>query len=203
MKLGKFLILIVILSACASINNPPKEEALDTLVLKNKYQLNYNLAYGDERYQFIIHILKMQPDRVFHYAMTNMRRTNATVVLRESALDTAKRSVNTFTGRDDTLDHNALTVWLSREVFADIVNTDSCWLDDGSSVWTTKYKRFYNAGKALYNYELNGVPQTIEIVKVKELNGSSEFWILNDLENPLIIRMDVGWVIWLKEINYS
>lgn len=178
-----------------------QEDKLDVLVVKDNYQLNYNLAYGDERYQFIVQMEEVEPYRTFSFDMTNKRGTDGRVTMTPGALDTATWQVNTFGNRNDTFSDREITVWVSRKVMKDLIEKDSAVFNPGA--FMSSNTTFYNKGLKTYEYELNGVPQKIEILVAQNKKGNYGFWLLNDPENPLIIRMDVGWVIWLKEINFN
>lgn len=194
-----FFVLIVLVS-CKS-RNASSEEAKDTLEVQDNYQLNYNLAYGDERYQFIVQMEQMAPYRTFSFDMTNKRGTDGMVTMTPGALDTARVQVNTFGNRKDTFSDNQITVWVSRRVMKELMENDSSEFNPGA--FMSGSSMFYKRGIKTYKYELNGVPQKIEICVASDKDNKYSFWLLNDPENPLIIRMDVGWVIWLKEINYN
>ena len=76
---------------------------------------------------------------------------------------------------------------------------------DGDFSWSYSTEKFYSKGLVPFSYELNGVPQTVEAIEVVEAtyNNAKKYWVLNNPDNPLILRMDIGWVISLKEINHN
>lgn len=176
----------------------------DEIKLRPGYQINYNLAYGDERYQFILDMMEVDSLIQFRYTMTNTRNNTAIITITPASLDTATIQKNTFTSYDDTLSNSEITVWFSQKMFSEIMTKDTSVFNGNYSGWGNKLTSFYNAGKTEYRYELNGVPQTIEVIHVVEMaDNPKEFWVLNDAENPMIIKMNVGWEIWLKEINHN
>jgi len=189
------------LQSC-KVNNP-KKIVYDTLDLREGYQLNYKLAYGDERYQFIVDMLELEPYRTFKFTMTNKGRTSAIISISQEALKSATDEKNQFGGRNDTLENYEITIWFSEKMFDDLVSSDTAYfVPDASLFGKSQNVAFYNAGLAEYRYERNGKPQVIEVMKVLEKDGDRSFLVLNDRSNPLIIKMDIDWVIWLKEVNH-
>ena len=92
---------------------------------------------------------------------------------------------------------------LSEKMFDDLVRSDTAYfVPDASLFGKSQNVAFYNAGLEEYRYERNGKPQVIEVMKVLEKDGDRSFLVLNDRANPLIIKMDIDWVIWLKEVNH-
>ncbi|NNJ56746.1 MAG: hypothetical protein HKP14_11455 [Bacteroidia bacterium] len=136
--------------------------------------------------------------------MTNRRNNTAIITITPASLDTASVEKNTFATYNDTLSNSQITVWFSQRMFSEIMTNDTSIFDGNSSGWGNIKTKYYNAGKTEYHYELNGVPQRIEVIHVVEdSDNPKEFWVLNDPVNPMIIKMNVGWEIWLKEINHN
>jgi hypothetical protein len=103
------------------------------------------------------------------------------------------------------LDSNLSTVWMARNTFDSLLFGDTVSFDPEYRIFGSEFQQFTRRGMGEFQFELNGVPQRIEIMKVIPLNPNvtAEFWILNDPDNPLIIMMDLGWRIELKEINHT
>ncbi len=200
---GSLVIMcLVLLSGCKLLQT--NQQKIDTLDLRPNYQINYNIAQGGERYQFIVDLIEMNPYRTFKFTMTNSNETSALIAITPKALDSGDIEKNYFPNYSDTLNDNTLTVWFSRKMFETIINNDTAIFNGNYRGFGSKKTKFYNNGTELYHYELNGVPQTIEVIHVKEANrGGKQFWVLNNPENPLIVKMNVGWEIWLKEVNHN
>lgn len=191
---------LIMLHGCKLLQ--PKEEKIDTLNVRPYYQINYNIASGGERYQFIVDVIEMNPYRTFKFTMTNSNETSALIAITPQALDSGYIEKNYFPNYSDTLNDKTLTVWFSKKMFSDLVTNDSA-VFNGDYRFGSKQSTYFNKGIYKYNYELNGVPQTIEVLYVREEGMGKQFWVLNDPENPLIVKMNVGWEIWLKEVNHN
>jgi hypothetical protein len=196
--------ILLVLLGCQSARYNQKVEVND-LNLRPYYQINYNLASGGERYQFIVDLLEFEPYRSFKFTMTNTNETSSVITITPGALDTGYAEKNYFNRWVDTLDDKTLTVWFSNYMFSTLLAGDTAYFD-GDIGWAgIERTAYYNAGRELYSYELNGVPQTIEVIKVVEAEKTKpkKFWVLNNPKNPMIVKMNVGWEIWLKEINHN
>lgn len=195
-----YFLLIMVLASCNLLK--PKVK-YDQLQIDDKYQLNYNLASGGERYQFIVDIVDLKPYFNYQFTMTNNNQTSAIHTFTPHALEYAFAQKVKFGTSDDTLKDHIVTGMFSKKTFNELYEGKSVVIVPDASMMTDK-GIFYNDGFEAYNYELNGKPQTIEVMRViEETDGiPRSYLILNNAEQPLIIKFDIGWSIWLKEINY-
>jgi hypothetical protein len=198
-----YILLLWFITGCGSLKRNSTSD-FDQLNIRPHYQINYNLASGGERYQFIVDLIEMEPYRTFKFTMTNSNETSALIAITPQALDSGNVEKNYFPSFSDTLDNNTLTVWFSKTMFNNIVEHDTAYFNGNYSGFGNRISKFYNAGSQNYIYELNGVPQNVEVIYVKEVSDRpKEFWVLNNLNNPLIVKMNIGWEIWLKEVNHN
>lgn len=60
-----------------------------------------------------------------------------------------------------------------------------------------------NEDKAAFNDNVmvKGTEKTLVTLHVKNPDGSRQLWILNNQQNPVIVKMDLGWTIVLKSVN--
>jgi hypothetical protein len=49
---------------------------------------------------------------------------------------------------------------------------------------------------------IKGEEKFLHTLHIKNEDGSRKLWILNDTANPMIIKMDIGFTISLKSIEY-
>lgn len=165
-------------------------------------QLAYNVDFKGEKYQFMVEVLKKTPELVFKYNLTMGGGMNATVTIGADAMKNAVNQNNYFNGRDISLT-NQTTVWVSQKVFNDIITTGKTTMGDaqGLGVKTTEYSL---VGKEKFSTTLNGDAITLEALHLKATNDSGfEYWIWNNAADPLILKMQLGWGIAIKEINVN
>jgi hypothetical protein len=200
MKKITYILSILLLAGCSLLK--PKTK-YDTLQIGDNYQLNYNLASGGERYQFIVDIIDLKPFFHYQFTMTNNNQTSAIHTFTPHALEYAFAQKVKFGTESDTLKDHIVTGMFSQKTFRELKEGKSVVIVPDASTMTDK-GIFYNDGFEAYNYELNGKPQTIEVMRVMEATDDipRSYLILNSEEQPLIIKFDIGWSISLKEINY-
>ena len=179
---------------------PVKQSELKSIPVNS--QLAYNVDFKGEKYQFVVEVLKKSPELVFKYNLTMGGGMNATVTISADAMKTAVNQNNYFNGRDVSLGDKT-TVWVSQKVFNDITTNGKTSMGDvqGLGIKTTEYSL---VGKEKFSTSLNGDPITLEALHLKATNGSNyEYWIWNNAADPLILKMDLGWGISIKEINVN
>lgn len=200
MKNIKNLIVILLFGSCSLFKPKTKYNKLQ---IGDNYQLNYNLASSGERYQFIVDIIDLEPYFKYQFTMTNNNQTSALHTFTPHALEYAFAQKVKFGPSSDTLKDHIVTGMFSRKTYRELLDSDTVVMVPDASLMTDK-GIFYNAGFEAYTYELNGEPQKIEVMRVLEITDGTprNYLILNNPKQPLIIKMDIGWAISLKEINY-
>ncbi|MEY2924801.1 MAG: hypothetical protein RLZZ337_1349 [Bacteroidota bacterium] len=192
--------MILLLGSCSLFKSTPK---YDKLQVNDNYQLNYNLASDGERYQFIVDIVDLEPYFKYQFTMTNNNQTSALHTFTPHALEYAFAQKVKFGPSSDTLKDHIVTGMFSRKSYRELLAGDTVAIVPDASMMSD-VGIFYNDGFEAYMYELNGEPQTIEVMRVMEIADGTprNYLILNNEQQPLIIKMDIGWAISLKEINY-
>ena len=143
-KAWLYLWCILLVLGCSVTKSESKH--FDQIELRPNYQLNYNIAAGGERYQFIVDIKKVTPYRTFKFTMTNKNETSAFITITPQALDSGNVEKNYFPGYEDTLANNQLTVWFSKRMLRELLTQDSTKFDGHSSGWGTAITTYHNEG---------------------------------------------------------
>jgi len=142
------------------------------------------------------------------YYMTNPSKTQGKVSISGDAFNSSRVQMNYFGGGEVHLD-DMTTVILSQLVFQELVGEEKKTRisPDGGSSWVElKNKGLMN------DYQLNGMDNDDfqgEAFEVNDLlhyyaqseDGKVKYWINHDPTYPLILKMDLGWKIWLKYIE--
>ena len=163
-------------------------------------KLVYHVNAGGSEYDFIVTLNAGLGGSIdFNYAMTNAGKTKGHVNISAEARKIANKYVNYFKGGDMDLT-DASTVWLSTDNYVQMpTEFTNMVIDD-------------NEEESFYRSEVSELP-TIKIKgKSKKLNvfllnnsfidnGYKSIWINDAPFNPLIIKMNLGWTIELKEIR--
>lgn len=173
-----------------------------TLLLRKGQKLTYGVDYQGKQYDFIVTIKSLKNGIKFNYEMTNPSATTGKVWITEEAmtLDNPPQ-YNYFRGGKITLEKQT-TVWVGYKIFEKLIKKGYCSVspDGGESYVELKNARAGHDFKA-YNSIAGEEMTEISYVHAAAEDGSAEYWIHLSKGNPLILKMDIGWKIWLKDFG--
>jgi hypothetical protein len=162
--------------------------------LKTGTTLTYQVTVRSKQYNFIIRDLILDSNYTFNWEMTEPNNMTGSVVMGRQALDTATTQQNTFQAGENMLTDRT-TVWVSKKVYNAIKKKKPVRIDSGSGKTELIFKE-----KQDYTFTLNGSETSVKVL-FAETNSANKFWILDDKENPLILKMNLGWTVILKEAS--
>jgi hypothetical protein len=170
--------------------------------LKKGTQLVYEVNANGNKYDFIVTLNDYEYNRGidFNYKMTNENKTNGHVKISKNGKNESRKYVNFF-GGGELLLKDASTVWLTGKNFAEMPNKKTDMQIDNADAET-----FYRQEKDEVYPEviIFGKKQKLDgfiINNAADATGNKTFWIHNISANPLILKMDLGWTVELKEIK--
>jgi len=199
-RLLLFLLLLPCLSLNAQINYDEEFMNGSTLMLQEEMALVYEVDYYGTNYDFIVTILSFEDGIKFSYEMTNESKTNGTISISEDAFQNSLIQYNYFSGGDVKLESQT-SVWVSQMIFQQLMNTGECRLSFNGE----DYISLKNA-IAKHDYEIDikssdEVLDDISYVYAESEDSQYKYWIHLSMYQPIVLRMDLGWKIWLKEIR--
>lgn len=169
--------------------------------LKKGDKLVYQVKAGGSEYEFIVTLNDPGKNAIdFNYEMTNSNKTSGHVTISDSAKSRATKYVNFFRGGELNLT-DACTVWLSGKNFSDMANKKTTiTLDNGAP------ETFYipKNDEVSTVVKIKGEDKKVGafiINNAADGNGKKTMWIHDISTNSLIVKMDLGWSILLKEIR--
>ena len=145
-------------------------------------------------------------DFEFDWAMTTGDDMNGHIKITAAAMKSAIGQNNYFGPRlkNATLTDKT-TIWVSQNVFTHLNKNGSAKMDvgNGEETFTVVGWKTDNEDKAAFNNNVivKGNEKTLLTIHVKNDDGSRQLWILNNAQNPLIVKMDLGWTIVLKSVK--
>ncbi len=174
-----------------------------TLILSEGLILVYGVDYHGTLYDFIITIKSLENETVeFDYEMTNAAGTKGKVKMSAEAINNATAQNNYFSG--GTLELNNMTsVWLSKKVFNELtgVKGKSTISTDGGKSNTELIAQRVGYDYSLYNAISKTTFEDISYFYAESADASVKYWVHFSEHAPLILKMDLGWKIWLKEMK--
>lgn len=176
--------------------------SLSSYDIKKGDTLVYEVNAGSNTYDFIVIINDESSEEGidFNYEMTNAANTRGHVTINADAKKKATKYVNYFRGGELKLT-DACTVWLSGKNFDDMTNKkttlqldnnapETFYLPDDNEVYPVV--KIKGEDKKINGFAINNAADG---------NGTKTLWINDISANPLIIKMDLGFSIALKEIR--
>lgn len=142
----------------------------------------------------------------FDWLMTSGPNMNGHITITKDAMEKATAQNNNF-GPD--LKNAVLTdktaIWISKAVFNGFKKNGSCKMDvgNGEEVFTVVPDAINKKDKESFNsrIKVNDNWKYLNTFHIKNTDGSRQLWILNDVQNPMIVKMDIGFTLSLKSIN--
>ncbi len=166
-------------------------------------KLMYEVNAGGQVYDFIITIQRPESDEYrysFNWEMTApVNKSGHVNISKKGALD-SKKYVNYFTGGNLTLT-DASTVWMTGENFVEMPDKKTTMQLDNNEP-ETFYRKDEAETEQVIKYK--GKDIKLDIFKVdndKPGADHRQVWVQGISSFPLIVKMDLGWTIRLKEIQ--
>jgi hypothetical protein len=165
-------------------------------------KLVYEINANGQTYDFIVTPEYFSYDYgfEFNYEMTNSNKTSGRVMIAPKGRNEGTKYVNYFTGGELILT-DASTVLLSYKNFMDMPDKKTqITLDDNAE------ETFYRAEKDEVDLEINfkGKKVKVDAFKINnaaDQSGNKTMWIQNGSGCPLIVYMNLGWTVKLKEVR--
>ncbi len=192
MRLWKTLFLSFILLIGNFLNLQAQE---DTFQIQKGNQLVYDVLFNGSAFEMKINLLALQPEMIFDWWLSIDATNSGTVRIPETAL---RRATSLYTKFDKGPKQlmNQSCMWLSE--FA--VNTG---IENGEVVLRVngEYRPYRFTGiETLVIYTSQGAT-SLECLKLKDEASRYEIWVLNDLDNLLIMKMQTDWSLQLKLVR--
>ena len=175
----------------------------DSLVANNvsfneapEKQLSYLVNFKGEEYVFLLETQRVFPDLVFTYLMSNHKETRGKITVKETALINAKELWNYF-GNEEVVLEKQSSVWLSNYMFNQIKKTDSLRI----KINIINYDNFYLTEEGTTKLNINGQKRVFNYFRIKSDRGYY-LKVIDDVDSPIILEMDMGWTIKFKEAFY-
>ncbi len=172
-----------------------------TYEIKKGDKLVYQVKAGSNEYDFIVTINAQGKGGIdFNYEMTNSKNTKGHVLISADAKNEATKYVNYFGGGELSLT-DACTVWLSGKNFSDMPEKKTTIQIDDNIPET-----FYRPEKDEVTpvVKIKGEDKKMDVFIINNAadgTGNKTMWINGISSNSLIVKMDLGWTIVLKEIR--
>lgn len=162
-----------------------------TFSLKAGDILVYHVKNNGEEYDYVVTIDKYDKGVDFSYRLTS-KGIKGSVSIPETALNDGATYLTDFAGGNKT------TLWLSKTNFRELAAEKQTMMDMGTGIDTFTTK---NTSTIKINFKGKEKILTIYHVENESATDKKKFAVLTELNNPLIVTMDAGWTVTLKEVR--
>lgn len=171
-----------------------------SLNIKPGSVLTYEVDYFKIVYPFIVTVVKNTDSLIFSYEMEKDLQKKGAILIRNWALQNSTVMMNGFSGGKKRLD-SMTTVWVSKFVYDSFIKNGKCTLTDWNSEFTDEL--LVDNSVTSYSAVVNGKEQSLDIIYASNKDSEKPFkiWLLKDDNNYLILKMDLGWTVALKEFK--
>jgi hypothetical protein len=162
--------------------------------LKNGDVLVYEVNAGGETYHFEVTIKEIREAIVFDWVMPE-KDISGEVTLEKAARDGATIYKNFFKDGEESVFTDSGTVWLSRKNFGEVKKGSTIMTIDNNGA-----ERFDKKESGTLDIIFKGKPMKLKHIGMSNGKGRS-LWVMDNPAQPLILKMNLGWTITLKEVK--
>lgn len=178
------------------------DSGMTILSIKNGDKLVYHVTKDSQQYDLIITYKKYSMDQgiEFTYELTDDKYRTGNVKVTPQANKITDMYVNYFLGGNMDLTETS-ALWLSNRTVGELLQSQSDISFDYSQA-ETFHRDDTNNDIPLINYK--GTMYKLDAYCIDNSKAATEkktLWIHHSSLNPLILKMDIGWTIELKEIR--
>jgi len=94
------------------------------------------------------------------------------------------------------------SIWVSKLVFNELIASGEAVIStDGGATQVNLQNAEVKHDGDIINTTTNTKINDLSYVYAESVDGKVKYWISLSEENPVILKMEMGWSIWLKEIQ--
>jgi hypothetical protein len=202
----KKIFLLGMLMAASAVSFA--QVTLQSLV-KPGTRLIYAVVANGEKYDFIVTVKALTPALVFDWQMTNAANSSGTITHTPQAMLSANTLYNYFAPGAKTLSDDMISVWLSKNTFTGLTKGSRSVMMIMNTGESPKKLGMTDADAKELKILVNGEKETVEEQMAVVLNDAGApknddetyFTFNNSAKMPVILRMNNGFYIVLKEIK--
>ena len=155
----------------------------------------YTVTNNGEAYDFIVTVKSFNKEAVLDYRIPQ-KNLKGSVILDSLTMQQGARYHSIFT--DLSAGKQPPNFWLNKSSFRNLANGQPAKLDFGNG--EQAYKR---AATATQKIPFKGQVKLMTMYKIRPVDTAQpqEIWVLNDINNPLIIKLTGTTSISLKEVR--
>lgn len=194
MKKVYILAAIILLTGLTPKSFAQKNEGPNAW-LKTGSVLTYHLLNITKEYDFVVSDLVIGNDISLKWKMTEPVNYSGSVKMSSAAIDTATKIVDNFSDGSSFNMVDKTTIWLSRKLYKLIKSQSPAKINIDNKDEILNFVR-----NEKYPVKVDGVQKDLDVIVAESATGS-KFWLLDNPQYPLIIKMELGFTIDLRSVE--
>lgn len=184
----------------AQVNLEKELASSNSLEVKEGMTLVYGANYYGNEFDINFHIKSLNHQVVFDYDGTGGRDNSGTIIMAEKALEMARAQDNYYHDGGKKNLENQTTIWVSKLVFNKLVSQGEVSIStDGGASQVRLMDGVIQHDFPITNVE--NAETNISCIYAATADEKVKYWVSLNEDNPIILRMEMGWSIWLKEVK--
>lgn len=159
--------------------------------------ITYHVVNATKEYDYVVSDLVIDKNIAFNWKMTEPVNYTGSIKIFNNAVDTASIMVNNFENGSNMTMINKTTAMISRKLYKRLLSQVPVNITFDNRNEVLKFVR-----NETYSATIEGVQQDLDVM-VAETETGNTFWILNNPQYPLIIKMKLDFTIALKSVVTS
>ncbi len=171
----------------------------DELWVEEGTRLEYAVDYYSMKYDFHPIIRRFSDQGIeVDWSMTISPDMKGSFAITDSALQSAIDQHNIFKPGQQMVLDDKTSIWVSKAVYHTLREGTALRMSTGNGP-----KTFRMLGHEKFTVHLGdaGEKKAVQVMVVQSDDKEETLWIADNPDNPMIVKMDIGWSIELKRIN--
>lgn len=195
------LVLLSFLAGMGQYNSRPSRSRfynskMSTFTLKAGDILLYTVNNDGDQYDVVVTVKKYGNTIGFDYTIP-AKSQSGNVIIQASAVKSAVAYDTLLTGNSKNYKDTSI-LWLSQKNYTDLATAKETTMDVGHGSETFKRK---GVSTLKLNYKGKEKIVTVFAITGTRENTKKEMWVLSEENNPLILKMEAGSTLTLKEVR--
>lgn len=198
-KISLLIALIAIINVCEGQYNPRPTKSRffnskhSTFQVKPGDILVYTVTNNGEQYDFVVRVKQYGNAINFDYDVPQ-KNQKGNISVSNSSVAGGNSYANYFA--TSTVPENS-SVWLSKQNWRDLASKDK----KTSMNFGTGTETFVREDASTLKIKYKGRSKILTTYNIANENSGKTFSVLTDEKNPLIVSMNSGWTMTLKEVR--
>ncbi len=163
-------------------------------------KLIYDVRHKGDLYYYTIEIVECGPKYIYNWEMGEPKNKKGSVEIKTKAMNQAMKITTRVKPNDHLLLEDACILWISKALFKALANNNQPEI----AIDETSGNKMAVLQKNNFTFKYKGAPLTSEILDVsnqQKFFDLKQFSVLNNPDNPLIVKLNMGFTAELIEIK--